>query len=112
MNPAVARIITTEHMTASTSKPLLAIDAARYGYNKSRRLLKKVGQRSLKRTFFAPPGRDRDWEERVALLPEVSELFDGLKEHNIIPDNLSPTVVPTSLLGRFMTVGQVVAHLR
>lgn len=112
VNPAVSRLLTTEHITASTKPTDLVFDIGRYVYNKSRRLAKTLTQRTLGKTIFGAPGRDKNWEYRIARLSEVESLFDILHTSGIIKPKISPPDVPGRLLGRFLSLADVARRLK
>ncbi len=109
-NPKVARLLTTEQTTASSEPLLFALDVGRYSVNKMRRLAKKIGQRVLGKTFFQPPTWDHEWEARVMKTTAAVELFESLEHTGILQEGVAVDEIPDRLLGRFLTLGDVVRH--
>lgn len=110
-NPEVARLMTTEQTTASSEPLLFALDVVRYTKNKIRRLGKKIGQRFFGKTFFQPPNWDQEWEARVMKTAEATELLESLRRAGILREEVSVREIPERLLGRLLTVGDVVRRL-
>ena len=109
-NPKVARLLTTEQTTASSEPLLFALDVGRYSVNKMHRLAKKIGQRVLGKTFFQPPTWDHEWEARVMKTTAAVELFESLEHTGILQEGVAVDEIPDRLLGRFLTLGDVVRH--
>lgn len=110
-NPAVARLMTTEQMTASSEPLPFALDVVRYTANKTKRLAKKIGQRLLSRTFFQPMLRDASWESSVMETPEAGRLVAGLVSAGVLREGITSEQVPARLRGRVLTLGHVVEQL-
>jgi len=107
-----ARIITTEGVSASAAPVDLSLDLFRYAGNKGKRVLKKVGQRLLGRTYFQSSPDHPDLHRKLLAAPLADDALQALKDHNIIAPGLSRNDIQPRHIGRFVTLSLLLDELR
>ncbi|MEO7993962.1 MAG: asparagine synthase-related protein [bacterium] len=111
LNPAVARVRTSEDMSLS-AKPLdMAADSVINVWNKARRLTRKLNQRLLNKRDFPKNPDHPQLRESVRALPLTGELLTALKDHQLINPELALARIPDAHLGWFVTLGLLVREL-
>ena len=81
--PEIARVPTTEGMNASTEASYLPPNVYAYGTNKAKRVLKKIGERTLSRRWFSKASSDTGMIHAVKQAPQFQLAVCALKETGI-----------------------------
>jgi hypothetical protein len=88
------------------------LDIPRYIFNMEKRLLKKVLQKTVKKTYMQESPDNPDVLGAARKLPLVREQITKLKELNILSKNVEPELLANAHLGRFVTFGLFLDELR
>ncbi|MFB0516602.1 MAG: asparagine synthase-related protein [Candidatus Neomarinimicrobiota bacterium] len=109
--PQVAKIRTTEGVTASLSPAALSTDIARYIGNKGKRALKKVSQRLWGQTRFQDDPDHPDLRRSICSLRLTGDMLTSLKDHGILNPVLCKDGLNLRYLGRILTLGLLLGEL-
>jgi hypothetical protein len=105
--PRVARIHTGEGTTVSAAAGDLARDLGGYCVNRTRRLIRKLGQRALNRTLFRcnDNANHPDMVRRLRQSALARRLIQTGKDAGILNPDLSLDTLPAAYLGSCVTLG-------
>lgn len=112
LNPQIARIRTTEGVTASLAPMSFPIDICRYIGNKGKRVFKKIGQRLTDKTWFQDTPDNSDLTQTLLNQQLMNDMLHSLKNHNILIPTLRKEDVPRRYLGRILTLGLLLDELK
>ncbi len=111
--PCVARIRTGEGTTVSAAAWDLARDLGGYWVDKTRRLIRKLGQRMLNRTLFRCNDNPNhaDLVRRVRQSALARRLIETCKDSGILNPDLDLDTLPAADLGNCVTFGFLLERL-
>lgn len=110
--PALARLATTEGVSARAGRGPPIIDPLAYGMNRLRRLSKKVAERTLGRRWMRlPEPSDPGTAGRARRSAAFRQALEALKDVGIINGDLRLEAVRDSDVGRLLTLGLLVRRL-
>jgi hypothetical protein len=110
--PQLADLITTEGVTASLGKGSVFSDLLGYTVNRSQRLLKKIGERALRRRWMRlSDPNSPDMVTRVRQTPPFQSAVRDLKDAGIISADLPIHAIRDVDVGRILTLSMLITHL-
>jgi hypothetical protein len=111
-SPEAASLPTTEGGTSlSAGAWPLALDFRRYLADRSMRLIKKVGQRALGKTFLQPSPDDPEVMNDLLRTLSACRSTEVLADHGVLSHALDPYSLPRRYAGRVFVLGRFFEQL-
>ena len=109
--PQIAKIRTADGFSASLDKLDIVKDAFNFIGNKGKRVMKKVGQRVLKKTYFQANPNHPDLLRLILDEQLMDEIITSLKDHHLLNHSLSKGDIRSQHIGRILTLGLLLNEL-
>lgn len=112
LHPEASRVRTTEGgVSVSTQKLAVASDIQKYAVNYSKRFLKAIGRKLMKKTYFQDSPEHPDLYATVRGLNQTKEAIQLLKEEKILHPLLALEQIHNQHLGSMISLAMLIKHL-
>lgn len=112
IHPQLAKIDTTEGgMSVSSERMRIFRDSLLYGYDKSLRLTKKIGQKVLNKTYLQPVVDNAELYLALRKLPLTLHYIDIAKDIGVIQKDVHVDQIQNNHIGSFIAIGMLTEHL-
>jgi hypothetical protein len=111
LNPAVSRIPTTERVSSSAIKLEIFKDINKYIVDKGLRLAKKIGQKTLKKTYFQQSANHSEMFQRMRRLDLAHDAIRLLQNEHIISKQIELKDIGNHHIGNFISLAMFMDYL-
>ncbi len=108
----LAKIKTTEQVTVSSRTSDKIVDVVSYVFDKNKRMIKKILQKKVGKTFFQQSPQNRAIFQKIEELGLLDDSVDILRKCGVLRHDVRAETIPDSVKGKIVTVASLVRYLQ